>query len=151
MAPISRKTHYLFEEKKLILERYLSSEQYKVSLGEFAKVCGVKYTTVITWWMIRSHYTSPVPSIRRVSVPLQCWLLIFMFRTFAHFSRRRGRRRYIRPSSFPPKLRLFLQRSLRWCDRKLARKTLCQNGRFVTDEALPTAPRAIKVKTQVSP
>ncbi len=49
MAPICRRSHYLFQEKKLILERYLSADQYKVSLGEFAKVCGVKYNTLYRW------------------------------------------------------------------------------------------------------
>lgn len=49
MAQICRKPHYSFEEKKLMLERYLCPDQHKVSPHEFAKICGVKYTTFYGW------------------------------------------------------------------------------------------------------
>jgi len=50
MTRSCRKSHHTFEEKKLILERYLNSGQYdNVNPGEFAGICGVSASTFYRW------------------------------------------------------------------------------------------------------
>lgn len=50
MVGYRRKIHYPFEEKKRILENYLTDEKYKnMSLLHFSKVCSVCYSTLREW------------------------------------------------------------------------------------------------------
>lgn len=50
MTRIRRNYHYTFGEKKLALEAFVCSEEYKdLSLEKFSKVCGISYGSLWAW------------------------------------------------------------------------------------------------------
>jgi len=66
MARTCRKPHHSFEEKKLILERYLSPGQYdEVSPCEFAKICGVNSRTFYRWGRAIDWEITRIEELRR--------------------------------------------------------------------------------------
>lgn len=50
MAKICRRRHYTFEEKKLLLEKFIASPEYKhMKPKEFSEICGIRYHTFLSW------------------------------------------------------------------------------------------------------
>jgi transposase InsO family protein len=50
MAKICRHHHHSFEEKKLVLEKFLTSDKYKnMNPKDFSIICGVSYQSLLRW------------------------------------------------------------------------------------------------------
>ncbi len=66
----SRKPHLTFEEKKLILERYLNPGQHNdVTPTEFARICGVLPATFMHWCHAIDWDINRVEELRRKKKP----------------------------------------------------------------------------------
>jgi len=63
---IRRKSHYTYEEKKHVLERYLLSGEYEgIGRRKFAKICGLSYTTFHSWGVSIDWDGSRIEELRK--------------------------------------------------------------------------------------